>query len=106
MVTVSLRAGWVRLVISKLWRREADVGMARSEEHTSELQSLRHLVCRLLLEKKKNIPIDDVLAQTTGGNGRTVSLARGGCGVLAACTSAGCSASSGSIYVFFFFFFF
>src|SRR5262245_62697018 len=27
--------------------------MARSEEHTSELQSLRHLVCRLLLEKKK-----------------------------------------------------
>src|SRR5258705_4230069 len=28
---------------------------ARSEEHTSELQSLRHLVCRLLLEKKTNI---------------------------------------------------
>src|SRR5205814_5391743 len=28
-------------------------GGARSEEHTSELQSLRHLVCRLLLEKKK-----------------------------------------------------
>src|SRR5258705_6845622 len=25
----------------------------RSEEHTSELQSLRHIVCRLLLEKKK-----------------------------------------------------
>src|SRR5258705_3058638 len=31
------------------------VGSARSEEHTSELQSLRHLVCRLLLEKKKRI---------------------------------------------------
>src|ERR1035441_10844846 len=31
------------------WHRNAD----RSEEHTSELQSLRHLVCRLLLEKKK-----------------------------------------------------
>src|SRR5262245_63419699 len=30
-------------------------GEARSEEHTSELQSLRHLVCRLLLEKKKKI---------------------------------------------------
>src|SRR5258705_3324898 len=30
----------------------------RSEEHTSELQSLRHLVCRLLLEKKKNITSD------------------------------------------------
>src|SRR5205814_10318455 len=28
--------------------------VVRSEEHTSELQSLRHLVCRLLLEKKKN----------------------------------------------------
>src|SRR5438045_7463541 len=28
--------------------------LPRSEEHTSELQSLRHLVCRLLLEKKKN----------------------------------------------------
>src|SRR5258705_2171790 len=28
----------------------------RSEEHTSELQSLRHLVCRLLLEKKDNNP--------------------------------------------------
>src|ERR1035438_10662441 len=29
------------------------LNMPRSEEHTSELQSLRHLVCRLLLEKKK-----------------------------------------------------
>src|ERR1035438_4515775 len=28
----------------------------RSEEHTSELQSLRHLVCRLLLEKKIKYP--------------------------------------------------
>src|SRR5258705_9335563 len=30
----------------------------RSEEHTSELQSLRHLVCRLLLEKKKKKKIE------------------------------------------------
>src|SRR5437899_4478688 len=30
----------------------------RSEEHTSELQSLRHLVCRLLLEKKKNKTVE------------------------------------------------
>src|SRR5258708_15428410 len=30
-------------------------GQVRSEEHTSELQSPDHLVCRLLLEKKKNI---------------------------------------------------
>src|SRR2546425_8881329 len=29
-------------------------GLGRSEEHTSELQSLAYLVCRLLLEKKKN----------------------------------------------------
>src|SRR5258708_25043338 len=29
-------------------------GRSRSEEHTSELQSPDHLVCRLLLEKKKN----------------------------------------------------
>src|SRR5687767_15517498 len=29
------------------------LGLARSEEHTSELQSLAYLVCRLLLEKKK-----------------------------------------------------
>src|SRR2546425_8526223 len=33
-------------------------GAARSEEHTSELQSLAYLVCRLLLEKKKNKKID------------------------------------------------
>src|SRR5436853_3138906 len=30
---------------------------ARSEEHTSELQSLRHLVCRLLLEKKNSLTV-------------------------------------------------
>src|SRR2546429_3351706 len=30
---------------------------ARSEEHTSELQSRLHLVCRLLLEKKTNVPV-------------------------------------------------
>src|SRR3712207_7588515 len=29
----------------------------RSEEHTSELQSRQYLVCRLLLEKKKNFPL-------------------------------------------------
>src|SRR3712207_8924193 len=29
----------------------------RSEEHTSELQSRQYLVCRLLLEKKKSIPL-------------------------------------------------
>src|ERR671923_2016281 len=34
-------------------RRPARSGRGRSEEHTSELQSPDHLVCRLLLEKKK-----------------------------------------------------
>src|SRR5262249_62214644 len=32
-------------------------GYGRSEEHTSELQSLTNLVCRLLLEKKNNNPL-------------------------------------------------
>src|SRR5690554_6572199 len=36
--------------------REAGRQVARSEEHTSELQSRPHLVCRLLLEKKKKEP--------------------------------------------------
>src|SRR2546430_10562081 len=35
-------------------RRESRVDEHRSEEHTSELQSQSNLVCRLLLEKKKN----------------------------------------------------
>src|SRR5690349_22454828 len=34
--------------------RRLVAGLPRSEEHTSELQSRRDLVCRLLLEKKKN----------------------------------------------------
>src|SRR5205823_10377294 len=40
-------------VISKPLKSTAIVGLFRSEEHTSELQSLAYLVCRLLLEKKK-----------------------------------------------------
>src|SRR6266581_7030933 len=36
--------------------RPAFEGVKRSEEHTSELQSPVHLVCRLLLEKKNNTP--------------------------------------------------
>src|SRR5438874_5733291 len=45
----------------RLTRRQAPAGLRarppgwRSEEHTSELQSRRDLVCRLLLEKKKKI---------------------------------------------------
>src|SRR3712207_8519616 len=37
----------------KVWTRPIGES-ARSEEHTSELQSRQYLVCRLLLEKKKN----------------------------------------------------
>src|SRR5690554_7096335 len=39
----------------------AQNGDARSEEHTSELQSRPHLVCRLLLEKKKKTQIASVI---------------------------------------------
>src|SRR5262245_65042858 len=39
-------------------RRASGRSKKRSEEHTSELQSLRHLVCRLLLEKKKNRKVE------------------------------------------------
>src|SRR2546422_6929619 len=38
----------------RLRKQNTPVCFARSEEHTSELQSRLHLVCRLLLEKKKN----------------------------------------------------
>src|SRR3989442_14488982 len=44
----------VELVNSRVVRRrKPDEEVLRSEEHTSELQSRPHLVCRLLLEKKK-----------------------------------------------------
>src|SRR3989449_450325 len=41
--------------ISELGGIEVHAGFRRSEEHTSELQSRLHLVCRLLLEKKKRL---------------------------------------------------
>src|SRR5947199_5401712 len=48
------------------WRKPVWFGFIRmrSEEHTSELQSLRHLVCRLLLEKKKNIKYKRTVVRT------------------------------------------
>src|SRR2546422_3614887 len=48
---------------SRATRRSAPVfprGAFRSEEHTSELQSRLHLVCRLLLEKKKKIHTEKI----------------------------------------------
>src|SRR2546429_5900582 len=52
-----------RKSFTNVWFTTATVGAAstscvRSEEHTSELQSRLHLVCRLLLEKKKHIHTD------------------------------------------------
>src|SRR2546422_5126193 len=47
-VAQALRAGAAGYLL-----KGADVPEFRSEEHTSELQSRLHLVCRLLLEKKK-----------------------------------------------------
>src|SRR3712207_7015625 len=42
------------LVTGSLYTGAGVLGRLRSEEHTSELQSRQYLVCRLLLEKKKN----------------------------------------------------
>src|SRR3712207_8761076 len=41
-------------VVGGAFDRPVDEQAQRSEEHTSELQSRQYLVCRLLLEKKKN----------------------------------------------------
>src|ERR1039458_10702751 len=55
---------------ASFWPKKAKSGrttsnnFARSEEHTSELQSLRHLVCRLLLEKQLPVlrPVMDLVS--------------------------------------------
>src|SRR5258707_14847409 len=44
---------WMRGMYDPEDRWPAEIGDVRSEEHTSELQSRQYLVCRLLLEKKK-----------------------------------------------------
>src|SRR5690625_6019101 len=43
----------VAAILEDLYRERFPIQRMRSEEHTSELQSRGHLVCRLLLEKKK-----------------------------------------------------
>src|SRR5437899_6570833 len=50
---IAQRPGVARLGLPQHLRFALRAIEIRSEEHTSELQSLRHLVCRLLLEKKK-----------------------------------------------------
>src|SRR5438874_11007751 len=65
--TTLFRSGWlealpilIRMIRGYRERLVATfgLGIARSEEHTSELQSRRDLVCRLLLEKKKDSSYD------------------------------------------------
>src|SRR5262249_30074310 len=56
--TAHVGAGWTPASTPSLWRTGGSCAAGptptpRSEEHTSELQSLTNLVCRLLLEKKK-----------------------------------------------------
>src|SRR5258705_2897192 len=56
MPSVSAASGALSALFHKMEAQpsgEITERLRRSEEHTSELQSLRHLVCRLLLEKKK-----------------------------------------------------
>src|SRR5436305_3901558 len=55
LITFAVRSdgGDVTIPPVRVLKKEEDE--ARSEEHTSELQSRPHLVCRLLLEKKKNL---------------------------------------------------
>src|SRR2546422_1833339 len=60
-------AAWQRLVagyeaLPGSWRR--------SEEHTSELQSRLHLVCRLLLEKKKRPEHEELQRERSGEHGK------------------------------------
>src|SRR5438045_5011347 len=60
--------GGILVGIAWVMNAFADSLVLRSEEHTSELQSLRHLVCRLLLEKK-NIELLYSKNSTIGGLG-------------------------------------
>src|SRR2546422_5512474 len=68
--SLNLPSHWCRscnsaTCLPSVWRKIRSAH--RSEEHTSELQSRLHLVCRLLLEKKKKPTLDgdvqDVLAE-------------------------------------------
>src|SRR5260221_8705694 len=61
---------WIAFVADKKLKKVPVLGgspTVRSEEHTSELQSHSDLVCRLLLEKKKNKTMYDLARHTTLG---------------------------------------
>src|SRR3712207_7519472 len=49
-----LEGAWAVAAVEREHDGHPSCGGGRSEEHTSELQSRQYLVCRLLLEKKKN----------------------------------------------------
>src|SRR3989442_873441 len=53
---VNILSAWCGLPGEAAWFPIRNRALDRSEEHTSELQSRPHLVCRLLLEKKKKLP--------------------------------------------------
>src|SRR2546423_6718506 len=65
---LSVRATEARTRLPTSTAKRKQTGQAvprtRSEEHTSELQSLAYLVCRLLLEKKKNNRVEDARGYT------------------------------------------
>src|ERR1039458_4837056 len=84
----------------------APEGVERSEEHTSELQSLRHLVCRLLLGKKTNAcwTSKSVWSEELSGRMRAGEAAGGGPpGTIAALPEDGATPPF-SMHIFFFFF--
>src|SRR5215813_1144271 len=54
--------------------RELPLSPARSEEHTSELQSRPHLVCRLLLEKKKTNLVNEAALRAARQTRKTVTM--------------------------------
>src|SRR2546422_3971979 len=65
VAVVHVRELHLDVVIVDATRVVCELGLVRSEEHTSELQSRLHLVCRLLLEKKKKNNITSRTSFTT-----------------------------------------
>src|SRR2546429_2872410 len=62
------------VLLHELLEHVLDHRLIRSEEHTSELQSRLHLVCRLLLEKKKKIKLPPIFHLVSGDTVPTLSL--------------------------------
>src|SRR5258708_23714151 len=71
------QAEWSTCHVLRLRSGRGEADGRRSEEHTSELQSPDHLVCRLLLEKKKNLPNDPMPLGASDECGRESDGTRG-----------------------------